>query len=123
MTTKTATRRGVKLSYLIQSRAVFDKDGTGHRFSGGKIRWGKWRTWNRRLDNELNLREAIRWAMLRLKTFRLGAVVYIRAVVNNRASKEETPIFEAKWGHDDLPYMAWKDNPAAYYWKRRLSVR
>lgn len=108
--------------YLVQSRVVADKDGFGHRFSGGKVRWGKWRTWNQYIDNILNIRASVREAKARLSRKHQGTVLYIRPVINNLPSDKTVPIFEAKWGHDGVPYLAWKDNPAAYYWQRRVKM-
>jgi len=119
-----AVKTKVRVQYLVRSRAIFDKNGEGHRFSGGKVRKGKWITWNAHQDNNLNLREAIIDARSRLKLRRVGTVVYIVPFYDGIWSrKNATPLFDAKWGHDGLPYMSWKDNPAAMYWRRRISVR
>ena len=110
----------IKLSYLVQSRVIYDKNREGQRFPGGKIRWGKWVTWNRDRDNVFNLQDAIKMALARLKARHQGTVVYIRAVANNLPSKKTIPIWEAKWGHDDLPFISWKPNPVADMWRKRL---
>jgi len=110
----------VKLSFLVQSRVVFDRDGFGHRFPGGTIRWGKWITWNTYRDNVLNLKKAINEVLHRLKEKHQGAIIYIRPVMNNLPSKKVVPIFQAKWGHDNLPFISWKDNPVALMWRRRI---
>lgn len=120
MTVKTR----VQVQYLVRSRAIYDKNGEGNRFSGGKVHKGRWITWNAHQDNNLNLREAIIDARSRLKLRHIGTVVYIVPFYNGKAYRGDfTPLYDAKWGHDNLPYMSWKDNPPAMYWRRRISVK
>ncbi len=120
--TKTRIRQREVIAYLVQSRTIHDHDGYGHRFPGGKIHWGPGVTWNRHINNILNIREAIKEVVQRLNVRHIGAMIYIRKVVNHLPTKTAVPIFEAKWGHDDLPFISWKSNPVADYWRRQVGV-
>lgn len=110
------------ITYLVQSRTIHDRDGSWNRFPGGKIHWGKGITWNRHKDNILNIRGVIQQAVRRLNMRHIGTMIYIRKVVNRAPTKAVVPIFEAKWGHDELPFISWKANPVADYWRRKVGI-
>jgi len=84
--------------------------------TGGKAVWGKFRSWTSHADNARNLRAAIEYAVGFLRNRHIGTIVY----VIRRGGREPIPVWEAKWGHDNLPFVSWKPNPAAVYWKRRM---
>ena len=108
-----------KVAYLIQSRAVSIFTPQGRRI--GTARWGKWESWNDYDSNEANLKAAMTFALKRLKAKRIGTIVYVRQVVNGLATKTVSPLWEAKWGGDGIPYISWKANPLAGMWRRRLN--
>lgn len=83
---------------------------------GGKAIWGSFKAWLGSKDMVLNIKEAIRYAKQQLRRQHIGTIVYIA----KKGTKSAIPIWEAKWGHDNLPFMAWKPNPAAEYWRRKI---
>jgi len=85
---------------------------------GHKAVWGRYRAWLRNEDMVLNIKEAIRYAKRYLRDNHIGTIVYIA----KEGTRSALPIWEAKWGHDNLPFMAWKPNPAAEYWRRRIET-
>lgn len=118
----TIKKRPIRITTLVQSRAVTIYNRQGKQI-GGKARWGKWETWNDYQDDRLNLRAAVRNALKRLKEYRIGTVVYVRKVINGLPSpKDVYPIFEAKWGTDNLPFVQWKPNPVADRAKRLAKI-
>jgi len=116
-------RRRKEPVFLIQSRVVYDRHpATKKRFPGGKVEWGKWRGWTEHLDNALNFRDAVRLARKRLAHDRNGTIVYIRRVSEKGfPTRQVTKLFQAKWGHDDKPFMDF-DGLAGFYWARRAGV-
>jgi len=84
--------------------------------AGGRALWGKFRVWSDYSNNLSNLKAAIRYAIGYLGRSHIGTIVYIGA----KGSRQPVPVFEAKWGHDGVPYRAWKNNPAAMMWKRKI---
>jgi len=85
--------------------------------TGGKALWGNYRHWNKYPDNVRNLKAAIRDALNFLKRRHIGTIVYATI----RGSKDVVPVWEAKWGHDGLPFISWKANPVAVWWRGRVS--
>jgi len=85
---------------------------------GGKVLWGNFRAWLKKEDMVLNIKDAIRYARQYLQANHIGTIVYIA----RKGTRAAIPIWEAKWGHDNLPFMAWKPNPAAEYWRRRINA-
>lgn len=125
MTQETQTKRGKKPAtgvkrlkraarvFTVLSRRITTK-------AGGKAVWGsRYREWNEHEDNARNIRDAITDAIEVLAGEHIGTIVY----VTQKGSRKVTPIWEAKWGHDGLPYMAWKGAfPVADYWRRRTGI-
>ena len=85
---------------------------------GGKAKWGQYREWSEHKDNADNLRDAMRYAVNYLKRRHIGTIVYI----TQKGSRDVNPLWEAKWGHDGKPYIAWKWYPWAQYWRRRVEA-
>lgn len=83
---------------------------------GGKAKWGAYREWSEHKDNALNIRDAIRDATRYLHRHHVGTIIYI----TQKGSKTLLPIWEAKWGHDKLPFISWKRHPMADWWQRRV---
>ena len=83
--------------------------------TGGKALWGKFRHWATHRDNVANLKDAMRNATGYLHSQHIGTIVYVTI----KGSKNIIPIWEAKWGHDGIPFISWKPNPIAAMWKRR----
>ena len=109
--------------FLIQSRAVFDHHPrTKKRYSGGKVVWGEWKNWNEHAENKWNFRDAVRSARKRLGRYRVGTVVYIRRLTERgRPTKQIVKLFQAKWGHDDQPFIRF-DGPVGFYWGREAGL-
>lgn len=84
--------------------------------AGGKAKWGKFREWTDRQDNALNIKDAIKDATRYLHSRHVGTIIYI----TQKGSKTLLPIWEAKWGHDGLPFILWKRHPMADWWQRRV---
>lgn len=116
-------RRRKEPVFLIQSRAVYDRHPESKkRFSGGKVVWGKWRGWTDHLDNALNFRDAVRYAKRLLRDKRVGTIVYIRRVSEKGyPTRQVEKLFQAKWGHDDKPFVQF-DGLAGFYWGRRAKL-
>ena len=105
----------------MQTRTIFDRDQDGGRYSGGKVKWGKWENWRRFEDNTTNLREAVAFAVQRLENQHIGSNAYVRAMVNGRPTKKVTRLFQAKWGHNNRPFTQF-DGLAGHWWRGRLGL-
>lgn len=84
--------------------------------TGGRAQWGDPRGVQTEKSPELNLKKAIDYARKYLTRTHMGTIVY----VIGRGWREPVPVYEAKWGHDDLPYMAWKNSAIGLWWRRRI---
>ena len=85
--------------------------------TGGKARWGSIKEWLEYESIEQNLRAAIKYGRGILRKRRLGTIVYIVG----RGFTEPVAVYDFKWGHDNKPYMNWKQyTPVALYWQSRL---
>lgn len=92
---------------------VISRTVTVHNKEGQRLRsalWGKPRLWRRKKTNEENIKDAITHALQLLKQQKLGSIVYVNNI----------PIWNAKFGLDGSYYIAWKSNPTAEYWKRKV---
>lgn len=83
---------------------------------GGKALWGDFKRWGKYSDNARNLKAAIRDALGYLNRRHIGTIVYVAL----RGSKDIIPLWQAKWGHDGIPFTAWKANPVAVWWRGRV---
>lgn len=88
--------------------------------TGGKARWGSIKEWVKNDSVEQNLRAAIKFGRALLRRQRTGTIVYIVG----RGYTEPVAVYDCKWGHDNKPYMNWKQyTPVALYWQARLERR
>ena len=103
--------------WLIQSRVVYDHHPkTGKRYAGGKVVWGEWQNWDTHAENKYNFRDAVRVAKQRLAHYHRGSIVYIRRISDRgRPTSHVLKLFQAKWGHDDQPFIRF-DGTAGYWW-------
>ena len=101
-------RKPPKVRYTVQTKHVT----TG---VGGKAIWGKVKTWRQYADIKLNIKAARDYAVAYMNRRHIGTVLYIR----REGTRGATPIFQAKWGHDNLPFVRW-NGPVGEYWKRQL---
>jgi len=83
---------------------------------GGRAIWGAVKQWYKRDNVIANVKEAISFASQYLRQSHMGTIVY----VVGRGWREPVPIYEAKWGHDDIPFEDWKGNPTAHWWSRKI---
>lgn len=113
-------RRQREPIWLIQSRTVYDHHPeSGRRFPGGKVVWGKWVNWTVHSENALNFRDAVRFAKNKLDRRRMGTIVYIRRLSGRGYStRHVVKLFQAKWGHDDKPFVQF-DGVAGAWWARQ----
>ncbi len=100
-------------SFKILSRNVSLKDRFGRRIQ--QPRWGRWMHWSQHSNITANLRDAIQYAVIQLKVYGVGTVVYV-----SRPSQNPVEIYQAKAGVNVNNYLGWKKNPVADYWKRRV---
>ena len=84
--------------------------------TGGKALWGDFKRWGQYSDNVRNLKAAIRDALGFLHRRHIGTIVYATI----RGSRDVVPVWEAKWGHDGMPFTSWKANPVAVWWRGRV---
>ncbi|KKM62142.1 hypothetical protein LCGC14_1524570 [marine sediment metagenome] len=110
-----------KITFLMQTRPIFDKNMEGGRFTGGKVQWGRWENWRRYQDNSTNLREAVEFVTQRLQDRHIGSNVYVRVLVNGRPTTKVTRLFQAKWGHDNKPFTRF-DGIAGHWWRGQLGL-
>ena len=110
-----------RISYLMQSKVIFDRDLEGKRFTGGQVRWGRWENWRNYEDNADNLREAVEFVTERLRDDHIGSNVYVRVLVNGRPVEKVTRLYQAKWGHDEEPFTRF-DGIAGYWWRGRIGM-
>ena len=103
--------------WLIQSRVVYDHHPkTGKRYAGGKVVWGDWQNWDTHAENKYNFRDAVRVAKQRLAHYHRGSIVYIRRISDRgRPTSHVLKLFQAKWGHDDQPFIRF-DGQLGYWW-------
>lgn len=97
-------------SRVVRTRHVTITSPAGDRLQ--KPIWSRARAWKRYRDLLPNLRQAINYARGVLAKKQIGTVVYIGDV----------PIYQCKWG-GGRAFTAWKANPVAEYWRKRLSKR
>lgn len=95
---------------IILSRHVTTK-------TGGKAVWGDFRQWVQSTNPVTNIRAAIRYAKSYLQERHIGTVVYVTI----RGTDNVVPVWQAKWGHDNQPFITWNANPAADYWRRQIA--
>jgi hypothetical protein len=98
----------------VLSRFVSQRNRYGERVKN--TRWGKWQRWGKHKDNALNVKDAIQYAVFSLKVWNTGTVVYVL-----KGSGPPTRIYHAKLGNDGSRFLGWHSNPAADYWRRRVS--
>ena len=108
-------------TFRIHSQLVYDRDGSGHRFSGGKVKWGKIVTWYSTNNNATNFREAVLYAVNRLNRHHVGSVISIRQYNDGRPTRNVTKLFVAKWGHDNQPFTRFYD-AIGNWWKRQAGL-
>lgn len=103
--------------FLMQSRVVHDRHPRSKkRYSGGKVVLGEWKNWKKYADNKYNFRDAVRAAKKRLAKYHVGTVIYIRRLSDRgRPTKQVVKLFQAKWGHDDQPFIRF-DGMVGYWW-------
>jgi len=95
-------------SRVVRTRHVTITSPEGERLK--RPMWGKAKRWAKSRDILTNLRQAINYARKVMDKKRLGTVVYIGDV----------PIYHCKWGGGRV-FAGWKANPAAGYWRRKVS--
>ena len=106
----------IKRTFQVFSRAIKETDKDGKRLH--TTLWGRPRIWDRKELPVDNLRMAIRWARASMKKNHVGYIVYRRIVINGMPTEKIEPLFQAKWGHDGLPYTALK--PLGIEWMRGI---
>lgn len=92
--------------------------------SGKRIRnprWGQPESWNVSADLSENVKAAILTAIKRLKEKHLGTVVYVIQRHGAGIPHDLNEIFQAKWGTDGKPFMAF-NGIAGSYWKCKLGM-
>lgn len=115
MTTKSLKSRisNTLTGVSVISRNVYITDRYGRRIR--EARWGKWMRWNRHNSDARNVREAVEYADFQLMIWGVSTVVYVKRGLN-----QPVPVYQAKQGIDGSRYRAWKSNPLAEYWRRRV---
>ena len=115
MVTKKPARKGVYLRKPAAKAMAFTRHVTLN--TAHKSIWGKPRRWDRHADILSNVRDALKHALSYLAAKQIGTIVY----VVGKNGQELIPIFECKWGNDNIPYKAFKNNPVAGWWRRKLT--
>ena len=95
-------------SGIVRTRHVTITSPSGERLKTGV--WSRAKRWAKSPDALTNLRQAINYAKSVMDKKHLGTIVYIGDV----------PIYHCKWGGGRV-FAGWKNNPAAEYWKRKVS--
>lgn len=93
---------------LVSTKHITITSATGERLKDPV--WSKPRMWRRSKNNATNLLRAITHANNVLEQKRIGTVVYVG----------DMPVYHCKWGAGKA-FTGWKANPAAEYWRRKLS--
>ena len=109
----------VKRTFQVFSKSIIENDKNGKRLHTTK--WGRPRTWDRKELPLDNLKMAIRWARASMKKTHTGYVIYRRVVINGIPTEKIEPLFQAKWGHDDLPFTALK--PLGIQWVKGITSK
>ena len=112
-----ANTRKNGLSHQVLIKSIRSVNSQGGRLT--PVIMGSFRVWNKHRGIQENLKDVITHAKKRLRSTMVGAIVYIRPLAG-KTPGEALPIWQAKWGFDGKPFMDWKPNPVADYWKRKL---
>ena len=110
-------KTGFKFS--VVSRLVTIRTPSGKRTRNAK--WGQPEAWNISTDLGENLKAAIVTAQKRLHSKHLGTVVYLIQRHDAGIPHDTQEIFQAKWGNDNKPFMAF-NGVAGEYWRRKLGM-
>ncbi len=92
-------------TYLIEFRAILETDERGKRFSHGAIKYGRFVRWQKFDNPKTNFRDAVRQITRDLTQNHRGYIIYRRVVLNGLLTNDLKPLYKAKWGHDNQPFM------------------
>jgi hypothetical protein len=108
-----------KITFLMQSRPIIEKTADGKWLS--QVRWGRWETFKDYEDNAENFRTAVIHVTQRMLDRHIGSIVAIRVLVNGVPTQKVTKLYQAKWGHDNQPFMAYS-GPVGEWWRERAGL-
>ena len=104
-------------SYLIQSRAIREHDSDGRRLR--QVGWGGYETWTKFRSPIANFRDAVNEVTKRMEETHVGFVVYRTVIMDGEPTDDIQPLYQAKWGHDDMAFTAYK--PLGEKWRRGVA--
>ena len=108
-----------QVEFIVMSQLVTQR----HPISDTRIRQAlktRWSKWARHKDRLQNVSEAIASITHTMLHKHIGGIVAIRQAVNGHLLAGHTKIFQAKWGHDGIPFIQF-DGPGGNYWRVKLS--
>jgi len=111
--------RRVRLTYRVHTQLVTTRRRDGTRISRGKSKRGKLRLWKDYKILTSNVRAAIKYVTSKMMKDHVGGMVYIEPVGDGEPSGNLYKIFQAKWGHDNQPFVRF-DGPLGLYWRNTL---
>jgi hypothetical protein len=106
-----------KQSFVILTQTLHDKDASGKRYPHGAIKRGKYRAWERFTKTELNFKQAVNFITNQLNTYHVGGLVLIKKL----DSGDITTLYQAKWGHNNLPYTNYEYS-IGNYWRNKAKL-
>ena len=92
-------------TYLIESKAIIETDERGKRFPRGQVKWGRFVRWQNYNSPQSNFKDAVRQVTRDLHKNHTGYVIYRRVVLNGLLTNDLKPLYKAKWGHDNQPFI------------------
>jgi len=96
----------LKRTYLVQTRSIIERDSDGKRLH--EVRWGRFKTWNSKPTPIENFKDAIKNIKKAMRHKHKGYIIYRRVMLGGRPTHNIEPLYQAKWGHDGLPFVAYK---------------
>ena len=110
-------KTGFKFS--VVSRFVTIRNSSGKRIRNAK--WGQPIVWNKSPELGDNIKMAIMYHNKFLHEKHLGGIVHLIQSHGRGIPHDTQEIFQAKWGNDNKPFMAF-NGVAGEYWRRKLGM-
>jgi hypothetical protein len=93
-------------TFIIQTRRIIEFKRTGERLHN--VEFSKYKTWNKKTTAIDNFKDAVRKTNRAMRKYHEGYIVYRRLKLNGKSTNDVEQLYQAKWGHNDKPYVAFK---------------
>ncbi len=108
----------MSIKYRIESQHIstYKDDGQTRIKTSRKSRWHIWKSHDDTIDN---VKDAVNDVTKTMMSNHMGGIVVVRQIVDGYSERNPTKIYQAKWGHDNIPFAQF-DGVAGGYWYRQL---